>query len=69
MYKNIIYAIIGIILSILLPIFVVCFINWEWNFEKMSSNERFSIIFISFCCICFTFVLIGINENIKRSKL
>ena len=68
MNKNVIYATIGIILSVLLPIFVVCFINWEWNFEKMDSYDRFFIVFLSFCCICFTFALVCINEEIKNKK-
>lgn len=69
MNKNAIYAIIGIILSILLSIFVVCFVNWKWNFEQMNFDERLFIVLLSICGIGLTFVLISINEDIKRSKL
>lgn len=69
MNKNIIYAIIGIVLSILLSIFVVCFVNWKWNFEQMNFDERLFIVLLSICGIGLTFVLISINEDIKRSKL
>ena len=69
MNKNVIYAIIGIILSILLSIFVVCFVNWKWNFEQMNFDERLFIVLLSICGIGLTFVIISINEDIKRSKL
>lgn len=69
MNKNIIYAIIGIVLSILLSIFVVCFVNWKWNFEQMNFDERLFIVLLSICGIGLTFILISINEDIKRSKL
>ena len=69
MNKNAIYAIIGIILSILLSIFVVCFVNWKWNFEQMNFDERLFIVLLSICGIGLTFVIISINEDIKRSKL
>lgn len=69
MNKNIIYAIIGIVLSILLSLFVVCFVNWKWNFEQMNFDERLFIVLLSICGIGLTFVLISINEDIKRSKL
>lgn len=66
MNKNVIYSIIGIILSVLLSIFLVCFVNWKWNFEQMSSGERLFIVFSSIICIGITFVLIGINEDFKN---
>lgn len=69
MNKNIIYAIIGIVLSILLSIFVVCFVNWKYNFEQMNFDERLFIVLLSICGIGLTFVLISINEDIKRNKL
>lgn len=69
MNKNIIYAIIGIVLSILLSIFVVCFVNWKWNFEQMNFDERLFIVLLSICGIGLTFVLISINEDVKRGKL
>lgn len=69
MNKNVIYAIIGIILSILLSIFVVCFVNWKWNFEQMNFDERLFIVLLSICGIGLTFVLISINEDVKRGKL
>lgn len=68
MNKNIIYAIIGIVLSILLSIFVVCFVNWKWNFEQMNFDERLFIVLLSICGIGLTFVLISINEDIKRNE-
>lgn len=68
MNKNIIYAIISIVLSILLSIFVVCFVNWKWNFEQMNFDERLFIVLLSICGIGLTFVLISINEDIKRNE-
>ncbi len=68
MNKNVIYFIIGIILSVLLSIFLVCFVNWKWNFEQMSFDERLFIVLLSICGIGLTFVLISIYEDVKRGK-
>lgn len=69
MNKSVIFFIIGIILSVLLSIFLVCFVNWEWNFEQMSFDERLFIVLLSICGIGLTFVLISIYEDVKRDKL
>lgn len=58
MNKNIIYFIVGCILSAALCIFVVCFVTWKWSFSQMEVGERLGIIMFSLGAIAINCIIL-----------
>lgn len=56
--KKIIYLVIGSILSVLLSIFIVCFVKWEWNISNMGEGGRLVMVIISVFGIVLTGIIV-----------
>ena len=57
MSKNLIYFIVGCILSVALCIFAVCFVAWKWSFSEMEIGDRFSIVMFSIAAIAINCII------------
>ena len=66
MNKKVVYIVIGSILSIFLSVFMVCFINWEWDVSKMDWGGRFVIVVNSMLSIVLTCMIVANIDSWKK---
>ena len=68
MGKNLIYFIVGCILSVALCIFAVCFVTWKWSFSQMEVGERLGIIMFSIGAIAINCIIMANLKYLEDEK-
>lgn len=64
--KKIICLVFGSILSILLSMLIVCFVEWEWNIAKMGEEERLVMVIISVSGLVLTGIIVENTDSWKE---
>ena len=68
MSKNLIYFILGCILSVALCIFAVCFVIWKCSFSQMEVGERLGIVMFSIGAIAINFIIVANFKYLEDEK-